>query len=470
VLRREVTNNETLCTYSGIGRGRERPDREIAAGQKFTPANDAVVLMAAGGDVPLVDVRIIARGGAESDPSAKAGLATLTAGALRRGAGNRTAAQIEEAVDSLGARLFAYAGPQTIEVSLQFIAKDAAQALDILGDLIARPTFPPDEIKKQLAQAIDGARSVRDNPGSAIGAFFTPFFFGANHPYGHREDETTLAAISRDDLVACHKRLFTGRNMIVAVAGQFDAAAMKPLLSKMLAPLPAGEPYQWTKAAAPHFSEPRLLLVDMSNATQTYFDIAMPGVDHNNPDRVALRLINTLFGGRFTSMLNEALRVSSGLTYGAASRMELDRLPGATYISSYTKTETTEQAIDMALDVLRQLRTKGIDAEMLASVKAYIKGEFPTQELETSQQLVRVIGDLELYDLNADEINQFYQRIDAVTLEQANAVAKKYYTDANLQFCLVGPAAKIKPAVAKYAQRQKVLDVKVPSLATAAQW
>ena len=109
-------------------------------------------------------------------------------------------------------------------------------------------------------------------------------------------------------------------------------------------------------------------------------------------------------------------------------------------------------------------------AEMLASVKAYVKGEFPTQELETSAQLVRVIGDLELFDLSSDEINQFYQRIDAITLEQANAVARKYYIASNLQFCLVGNVAKIKPVVAKYAQKQKTLDVKTPSLAAAAQW
>jgi predicted Zn-dependent peptidase len=119
---------------------------------------------------------------------------------------------------------------------------------------------------------------------------------------------------------------------------------------------------------------------------------------------------------------------------------------------------------------LQKLRTTGIDAGMLASVKAYVKGEFPTQELETAGQLVRVIGDLELYDQTADEINQFYAKIDAVTLDQANAVAKKYYLDTNLQFCLVGNAAKIKPDVAKYAARQKLLDIKTPSLAEASTW
>lgn len=438
--------------------------------EKFTAPNGAVVLTASGGDVPLVTVRVMARGGAESDPAGKPGLAALMSGLLRRGAGARSAAQIEEALDTLGARLSDGSSTQTVELNLEFMAKDAPQALAILADLVARPTFPADEVKKQLAQAVDRARAARDNPGAAIGLFFRPFYFGSAHPYGRVGDETTLATITRDDIVGAHKRLFTGRNMIIAAAGQFDAAVLKPLLTKLASEVPAGDAYAWAAPAAPTFKEPRLLLVDKPDATQTYFTVAMPGVDHKNPDRVALRLVNTLFGGRFTSMLNDALRVKSGLTYGARSVVELNRLPGAIYISTYTKTEATAQAIDMALDVLKKLRTTGIDAEMLASVKAYVKGEFPTQELETSGQLVRSIGDIELYDQTADEINQFYSRIDAVTLAQANAVAKKYYTDANLQFCLVGNASKIKADVAKYAAKQKVLDIKTPRLAEAGGW
>ena len=103
-----------------------------------------------------------------------------------------------------------------------------------------------------------------------------------------------------------------------------------------------------------------MLLIDKPDATQTYFQIGQPGIDNKNPDRTALEIINTLFGGRFTSMLNDALRVNSGLTYGARSKLEQYRLPGAIVISTYTKTDTTVQAIDMALDVLSKLNEKGI--------------------------------------------------------------------------------------------------------------
>ncbi|MGC4050701.1 MAG: insulinase family protein [Paludibaculum sp.] len=245
-------------------------------------------------------------------------------------------------------------------------------------------------------------------------------------------------------------------------AGDFDPAKLGPSLAKIAGELPAGSEFQPGKVAAPKFDSARLLLVDKPDATQTYFRIAMPGIERTSRERVPLMVINTLFGGRFTSMLNDALRVNSGLTYGAGCILEQDRHTGSIIISTYTRTDTTEKAIDMALDVLKKLSEKGIDAAQLASAKAYIKGGFPTQRLETADQLANVLGDLELYGLNKGEIDDYFSRIDAISLEEANTIAKKYYRDLNLQFCLLGNASKIQDSVKKYAPKMKVLAVKDP--------
>ena len=172
----------------------------------------------------------------------------------------------------------------------------------------------------------------------------------------------------------------------------------------------------------------RLLLVDKPDATQTYFGIGMPGVPRGNPDRFKLQVINTLFGGRFTSILNDELRVNTGLTYGAASGVEQQRLPGAIIIRTYTKTETTERAIDTALALLKKFNENGISADQLASAKAYIKGEYPPRHLETSGQLASILTDMELYGLGRAEVDDFFSGIDSVSLDQANEAARKYYT------------------------------------------
>jgi predicted Zn-dependent peptidase len=239
----------------------------------------------------------------------------------------------------------------------------------------------------------------------------------------------------------------------VTVAGDFEAATMKQKMQAMLNGVAPGTAYEWKKVPPVKASaSSRVLLVDKPDATQTYFIIGQPGIERTNPDRTAIELVNTLFGGRFTSMLNDALRVDSGLTYGARSTVEMDRLPGSIYISTFTKNESTEQAIDLALKQIEKLRTQGINAEQLASAKAYVKGLYPTQQLETSDQLADVLTDLELFGLNRGEVDDFISRVDSVSAEQANAIAKKYYRDAGLVFVLVGKAADIRKTAGKYAK------------------
>src|SRR6202008_4619763 len=140
----------------------------------------------------------------------------------------------------------------------------------------------------------------------------------------------------------------------------------------------------------------RLLLVDKPDASQTYFAIGNVGVAANDSDRVAIHAGNTIFGGRFTSELNEALRVESGYTYGAQSFFDQRKTPGPFVIFSFTKNETTTPAIDLALKILAKLHKDGVTEEQLKSARSYIKGQFPP-EIETSRQLARTIAMHEFY-------------------------------------------------------------------------
>lgn len=432
---------------------------------KKTLPNGATLILLHKPDVPLITVRALFRGGAEAEPAGQAGLNALTVELMRRGAGDRSAGQFAEALDALGATLVTGSDRQMSYASLEFLAKTQNEALDLFADFLARPAFPEEEFNKALAQRIDAAKAAKDNPGAAIAHYFPSFFFGPGHPYGRPTagDELSLAGITRDGLAAWHKRMFNGRNLILIAAGAIDEATLTPRLEKLAGALPAGEAYQWkAKTPAPAPKQPRLLLVDKPDATQTYFIIAMPGIDRTHPDRTRLEIVNTLFGGRFTSMLNDELRVNSGLTYGASSNVDEDRLAGAIYISTYTPTETTVKAIDLALEVLNRLRTQGIDSEQLLSARNYIKGGFPTRNLETADQIATVLGELEIFGLDRGEIDDYFSRLDAATLEQINATAKKWFGAAPLQFLLVGNAAKIREDVKKYAPNLRVQSIKDP--------
>ncbi|QOY90089.1 M16 family metallopeptidase [Paludibaculum fermentans] len=431
---------------------------------KQTLPNGATLILLKKPDVPLVSVRAIFRGGVEAEPANLTGIAALTAELVRRGTPTRSSEQVSLDLDSIGANLNGGSDRQASFLFTEYMARTQDRALEIFSDVLLHPSFPEPEVKKVVAQAADRLRSIKDNPGAAIGRYYEAFYYPAAHPY-HRSGSVTeesLTRLTRDEIIAFHKKNYTGKNLILIAAGDFDPAKLGPVLAKLAGELPAGPEFQPGKFAAPKFDSARLLLVDKPDATQTYFEIGMPGIDRTNRDRVPLMVLNTLFGGRFTSMLNDALRVNSGLTYGARSILEQDRHTGSIIISTYTRTDTTEKAVDMALDVLKKLSEQGIDAAQLASAKAYIKGGFPTQRLETADQLASVIGEMEIYGLNKGEIDDYFSRIDAISLEEANVIAKKYYRDLNLQFCLLGNASKIQDSVKKYAPKMKVLSIKEP--------
>jgi len=426
-----------------------------------TLPNGAVILMLPRTGVPLVHFRILIKGGTEAEPPQMAGLASVTSALLRKGTAKRTADQFSQELDFLGGTFDAGADNSSTNITAEFLGKDFDRGLDLLSDAALNPAFPEQEAVKELARRVDAARSVKDNAQAAIGSYLRTAFYGKQHPYGNPPDETTLARIQRKDIVDFYGRIYRGRNLIVAVTGDFDPAQAKAKLAEVFGKSPAGTAYAW--ATAPALTRKgRLTLVDKPDATQTYFQIAQPGIDRKNADRVKLDLVNTIFGGRFTSMLNDELRVNTGLTYGASSSVERSRLPGAITISTYTKTETTVQAIDLALAILKRLSDTGITAEQLASAKAYVKGLFPTSRLETMDQLAGVMGELELNGLTRDEIDGYFERIDAVTLADANAVAKKYYRSDGLTMVLVGPAGKIGGDVKKYDANPVVVPIKAP--------
>jgi zinc protease len=419
-----------------------------------TLPNGVVLTLLPKKDVPLITLRVLVRGGVESDPAAEGGLASITAELLRRGTATRTADRFSDELDFIGASYHAGVDAQTTTLSAEFLSKDAARAIDLVSDALLHPTFPEAEVRKVLAQRIDAAKALKDDPQAAARQYYRAFFFGLQHPYGHPADgdELSLARISRDAILDYHRRAYAGANTIVVAAGDFDPAALGPQLGRAFSALPPGAPYVWKKDLPPARSgRPRLLLVDKPDATQTYFLIGQPGIHRTHPDRVVLWLVNTLFGGRFTSMLNEELRVNSGLTYGAVCQLERNKLTGSIAISTFTRTEKTAQAVDLALEVLKRLGEKGITAEQLASAKAYLKGGYPTEHLETADQLAGVLGEMELYGLGRGEVDDLFPQIDSITVEQANAAARQYYRPENLVFLLLGNAAKIRAAARQYA-------------------
>jgi predicted Zn-dependent peptidase len=203
----------------------------------------------------------------------------------------------------------------------------------------------------------------------------------------------------------------------------------------------------------------KLLLVDKPDAKLTYYWIGNLGIARTNTDRVYIQVINTLFGGRFTSMLNTELRIKTGLTYGARSVFNQRKVRGPFAISTFTQNAKTGEAIDRTLDILKQLHEKGITEEELKSAKSYLKGQFPPT-IETGDQLAPLIAQLEFYGLNETDINNYYAKIDSMTMPDAQRIIKQYFPLDDLVFVLIGKADEIQSIAKKYAPK---LDTKAIS-------
>jgi zinc protease len=404
--------------------------------------------------LPLVSFEwIMKSGGSIGDPPGQEGLASLTAELLRKGTESRTASQISEALDFVGATWEASAGQDYASGSCEIVKKDLDLALDLVSDLFLHPSFPAEEVSKLIEQSADGIKEEKAVPGEVIGRYYEQFLFGA-HPYGRPTGgtETTLRSLKGEDVVKFYAGHYAPNGLLFAAVGDFSATELE---AKIKTKFGAWKP---TPASPPPLKEPvpvagrRALIVEKPDATQTFFRFGNVGLAYANPDRVLVDVVNTLFGGRFTSMINSALRIESGLTYGARSQFACKRVPGAFNIGSYTANDKTESAMKLGLEVLQTLHREGITPDRLQSAKAYIKGLYGLS-LETNDQLAGTLCQLEAYGVGRQYIDTYFDRIDAMTVADAKRVIAQYFPSNNLAFVFIGQPAVIEPVARKLADK-----------------
>jgi len=420
--------------------------------ERVTLSNGAQLLLVEKRDTPLVSLAMAVRGGALADAPGKEGTAALLAELLQKGAGSRDAATFAATVEGVGAQLNAGASREALVLGASFLSKDTDLMLGLLGDMLMRPRLDPAEFDKARELAVQSIAAAKDSdPSALIGDYGAAWLFG-QHAYGRPDggDPASLEGIRLDDVKRYYTEQIGGDRLLIAVVGDIDKTALQRKLETALG--------GWRKAAGvlPSVAAPapiqgrRVLLVDKPGATQAYFWLGSVGASRTDPARTAQSVVNTLLGGRFTSMLNTELRIKSGLSYGASSSFTRFAQPGAFGIESYTQTEKTGAAIDLALATLDRLHSAGLDATALASAKSYLLGQFPTT-LETNGQLAARLTDLLLYNLGPDDVDGYATRIAAVDAAAAKAtIAANFPETTNLAIVLIGDATQIRDVAAKY--------------------
>ena len=364
---------------------------------------------------------------------------------------NTRKAEIDQKTEFVGASLNTPGGKDVAKLTSSFAVKDQDLLFDIIHDVLTAPTFNQTEFDKYKTRTLLQLTQQKESPRQVIGNYFGRMVYDS-HPYANPVSGTpaSVSGISASDARQFYQQHYTTDRAAIAIVGDFSTAEMK----KRITDLFGG--WKTAKATAPQLTTPtlafdksRVLLVNKDDARETTFLIGGKGIARNNPDFIPVEVVNTILGGRFTSWLNDALRVNSGLTYGAGSRFSTYRNSGTFAVSTFTKNSSTFEALDLALVVLDSLHRTGIDAKTLSSAKNYVKASFPPN-YESANELANLLTDMYSQGFDESFINNFQKNVDGLTVDRTRQIIDQYFPKNNLQFVLVGKASELRDKAKKY--------------------
>jgi zinc protease len=442
-------------TLTMTGAAQQQPDRtkppalgpapqlDLPPIQKRTLANGLPVWIVESHEVPLAQVNLVVLAGSGDDPAGKFGVASLTAAMLDEGAGSRSALEIADIFEFLGANLSTTSSFDSSAVRLNVPVSRLNEALPVMADVALRPAFSQEELDR-----ITSLLQARDDPQSIGAMAFARLVFGPMHRYGTGAigTEATLKAFSPADLRSFHAAFFQPANAALVVVGDVTAAAVLPQLEKHFGGWKAAAPV--TRAdvpAATQLTRGQIYIVDKPDAEQSQIRIGWIGVPRSTPDYFPLIVLNTVLGGSFTSRLNQNLREEHGYSYGASSAFDMRLAAGPFVAAAGVQTDKTAEALREFFNELNAIG-KPIGAEELSKAKNYIALGFPA-EFETSGDLSRAVEELIVYKLPDTHFERYIANVQAVTADAVQKAAARYIQPSRLAVVVVGDRKTIEPGI-----------------------
>ncbi|MEQ1757710.1 MAG: pitrilysin family protein [Vicinamibacterales bacterium] len=453
-----ITALVALTTIGAVAQ--ERPDRTrppalgpapgltVPSIQKRALSNGIPVWVVESREVPLVQVNLLVLGGSGDDPVGKFGVASLTAGMLDEGAGNRSSLQIADEVEFLGATLAATSSFDASAVRLNVPVARLDAALNVMADVAIRPTFPETDLERVRRERLTSLLQARDDPESIVPLAFQRLVFGATHRYGTSAtgSEASVARLTRDDLLAFHRQWYQPSSSRFVVVGNISADAAVAQLQRAFGAWTGPAAVARTRVSeAPQIASTRIFIVDHPDAAQSQIRIGNVGVSRAAPDFFALEVLNAILGGSFTSRLNQNLREEHQYTYGAASRFDMRLSAGPFVAAAGVQTDKTAEALREFMKELTAMSAP-VPADELARARNYLALGFPA-DFETTRDLAVRLEELIIYGLPDDYHSRYVANIQAVTVGEVQAAARAHILTNRLAIVIVGDRKTIEPGI-----------------------
>jgi zinc protease len=417
-----------------------------ARDSKFPPyelqtlANGLQVVAVLHHEQPVVTMRLLIRAGTSSDPKGKLGLAHLAASLLDQGTKSKTAEQMNDEIDFIGGAMGAGAATDLTFCNMVVMKDSFEKGMRMLSELAREPGFDPAEIERQRQQMLSGLQVSLEDPEYIANSVFDRLVYGF-HPYGMPTNGTpeTLASLTRDDLVAFHRRYFAPNNAILAVVGDVTAEEAFATAKKVFG--------DWDKKdlSAEKFIQPpdptrRVIVVNKPDSVQTEVRVGHLGIPRTHPDYMAVNLAIRILGGEGSNRLHQVLRTERGLTYGAQANMDTLKDTGDFEAETNTRSEATGEVLKLIVDEFWRIQRERVSERELGDAKAYLTGSFPLT-IETPESIAMQVVNVLFYGLPLEHLQNFRERVNAVTVDDIQRVARALLRPDRLSIVLVGNAS-----------------------------
>jgi zinc protease len=393
---------------------------------------------------PAVTMRLLTRAGAAQDPSRKRGVAELVAHLLDQGTTTRSAQQIAEQIDFIGGALGTGSGTDLTFVNAVVMKDSFSFGMELVADVVRNPAFAPEEIERQRERAISSLKVSDEDPGYVASVLFDRLVYGF-HPYGLPGSGTpeTLTSITQDDLRQFHRQYFVPNNMILAIVGDVTSEEAFAQAERVFGKWARGDVPPWTPIDPPPATR-RLVVVDKPDAVQTEIRVGQLAIPRKHPDYLAWDLAVKILGGEGANRLHRVLRSERGLTYGAEADTQAMKQAGDFVAETSTRTETTGEALRLTVEEFSKVQRQRVSERELGDAQAYLAGSFPLT-IETPNDIATIVMNALFYELPLDEISTFRERVQAITPDDIQRVARLYIKPDRLSIVLVGNARAFVP-------------------------
>ena len=415
----------------------------------FKLANGLTVMLVEQHQLPIVSAHLVVLNGNDANPLDEPGLAGFTSQMLSEGTERRSSSEVADEAAQIGSELHSFTLGDYSVANARTLRPNLDTALDLLSDVSLHPKFDPAEIERVRKLRETDILQIQDDPQQLAIGVLEKLVYGANHPYGFREEGTVAAtrSVRRDDIVRMWQTGYTPANSALVLAGDLTLTEARTSAQKYFG--------EWTGSTTRR--EPRALknspahgvyIVDKPGAQQTFVLIGTLGVARSTPDYVPIQVMNNILGGLFSSRINTNLREDHGYTYGGFSFFSYRRVAGLFGAGGGIRTDVTGPAIQEILKEMDRIRTAPPSPEELRLAKGAFSQSLAGY-FESSELTANTFGDLFTYDLPDDYYQQLPARIATITADDVQQAAKKYIHPEEAVIVGAGDRSKIEDQLKK---------------------